>query len=81
MNKFNIGDEIFFMENNEIKNAKIVGISSYVGSIYSLNMKKDIPQGEVLNIYHCGPYVEVEEDKAYKSLAELKKVLFAKFKE
>lgn len=77
---FKIGDIIYFINNNEVKKEKITGIAIYQGDIKSLYNEKNVKKGDYLVEYHCGPYVTVTEDKAYKTSDELKLSIFDKVK-
>ena len=48
MKTFKIGDEIYFLKNNEIQLKTISGISTYEGTIKELYFNKEIKEGDVL---------------------------------
>lgn len=76
--KFEIGEEIFFMEFNQPKKAAVIGISNLEGKVKFTGIEVDNQQGVITTYYHVGSYSSVEEKNAYSSKEELQKSLFDK---
>lgn len=76
--KFNIGDEIFYMNFNEPKKSKVIGIAFIIGDFKNSSFEK---KGEVNNpsiTYSVGGYSTVDEKDAFANKEELQNHLFAK---
>lgn len=74
---FKKGEEIFFIEANTPKKAKVEGIAIYSGRCKSVSVDKDIKEGEMEVVYFVGAYTIVEEQNAFKTKEDLQQSLFA----
>lgn len=75
--KFNKGDIIYFMVNDQPNKRKITGITFFTGSSTKINGEQKITAGDFTQIhYHTEGCLEVAEQKAFATEEELKKDVF-----
>lgn len=75
--KFNIGDEIYFMDFSEPKKSKIKGIALVTGDFNDSNFRLKTNDGEYSVLYSVGSYSSLHEDKLFKSKEDLQEYVFA----
>lgn len=76
--KFNIGDEIYYMDFSEPKKAKIKGIAVVTGDFNDSNFRIKTNEEEYSVLYSTGSYSSLHEDKVFKSKEDLQENLFSK---
>jgi len=76
--KFNVGDEIFFMNGSEATKGEIVGISFIVGEFKTVYFDRKGSIDKPSISYSLGSYSDVPEEKAFSTKEELIQSVFSK---
>jgi hypothetical protein len=80
MGKYNIRDEVYFMECDVARKGKITGIITYEGHIKTMSFDDKVPEGQIVINYVIDCYTTRREEALYNSVLELQSSVFKNLK-